>query len=64
MPTSAGSRKRIPLSKHPTYESALAAKHSEARYSQEQLQIKKREGGKTFDLLARVVVKSNKTENE
>jgi hypothetical protein len=65
MPTSAGSRKRIPLSKHPTYESALAAKHSETRYPQEQLQIKKRNSGKSFDLLARVVVKSsNKTENE
>jgi hypothetical protein len=65
MPTSAGSRKRIPLSKHPTYESALAAKHAETKYSQEQLQIKKRGAGKSFDLLARIVVKpsTNNVEN-
>ena len=64
MPTNAGSRKRIPLSKHPTYESALAAKHAEIRYPQEQLQIKKRAGGKSFDLLARIVIKSSNTNVE
>jgi hypothetical protein len=64
MPNSVGSRKRIPLSKHPTYESALAAKHAESRYPQEQMQIKKREGGKSFDLLARVTINPSKNTSE
>lgn len=56
-----GSRKRIPLSKHPTYEAALAAKHAETRYPQDQLQIKKRDNGARFDLLARISVKTSST---
>lgn len=66
MPTSGGSRKRMVLSKHKTYEQALAAKHGETRYPQEQLQIKKRDQGNSFDLLARTFVKptNNISENE
>ena len=64
----AGSRKRISLSKYPTYEAALAAKQAERRYPQEQLQIRKRKSGSQFDLMARITVSStttkNSTENE
>jgi hypothetical protein len=60
MQTSAGSRKRIFLSRYSTYTEALAAKLAEERYPQDQLQIKKRDNGNTFDLLARIIVKNTK----
>lgn len=63
MPNVVGSRKRIRLSKHTTYEAALAAKYAEKRYRQDELQIKKRLNGKQFDLMARISVNNNTVEN-
>lgn len=56
MPSVTGSRKRILLSRYATYEEASVAKIVEKKYPQDQLQIKKRLGGKRFDLVARVFV--------
>jgi len=49
------SRKRLPIGRYSTYEAALAAKKTETRYTEEQLQIRRK-----FDhflLVARVSVK-------
>lgn len=49
------SRKRIPLGRYPTYETALAAKKTNKEYSLEQLQIRKKTDH--FLLVARIPVK-------
>jgi hypothetical protein len=52
------SRKRLPISRHSTYESALAAKKAETRYPTEQLQIRRK-----FDHFALVARVSSKETN-
>ncbi len=61
---STGSRKRVFLSKHSTYPEARAAKDAETRYPQDQLQIKKRLGGRQFDLVARITIVSKNNSKE
>ena len=56
MGTSTGSHKRIPLSRHATYDAAYAARISESRYPPEQLQIRKHKSGTEFQLVARIPV--------
>jgi hypothetical protein len=58
---STGSRKRVHLSSYPTYEDARLAKDAETRYPQNELQIKKRLGGRSFDLVARITIASKNT---
>lgn len=57
----AGSRRRIHLSFHKTFDEALAAKRDEKRYPQENLQIKKRKNGNNvlYDLMARISINTN-----
>jgi|WetSurSiteA1Bulk_404760.scaffolds.fasta_scaffold604423_1 hypothetical protein len=50
-----GSRKRVLLSRHTTYDAALAAKKANKEYDMEQLQIRHKHDG--FHLVARISVK-------
>jgi hypothetical protein len=52
-----GSRKRIPLGRYPTYDTALAAKKTNKEYSLEQMQIRRKSDH--FLLVARVVKETN-----
>ena len=54
-----GSRHRVLLSRHSTYDAALAAKKADAKYPMDQLQIRRKHDG--FHLIVRVSNEKNST---
>lgn len=59
MPTErvVSSRHRVLISRHSTYDAALAAKKANNQYNMDQLQIRRKHDG--FHLVARISVKEN-----